>query len=339
MAKKRANGESTAYKLPNGRWRAKITLGWDIVELEDGTKKKKRIVKTKSGFKTKREALEWIKQYKSQDDPIVNITFKELYDLWSKPHFKKVSKSTADGYRAAYKHCESIYWRQFNQLKTADLQKVVDDCPYGRRTKADIKSLMNNLYKYAIENDYINKNYAEFIKLEKKPKSKKDAFTLDERNKLWQDYENGNDFTGYILVMIYTGMRYGELAKITKDNIYLNEQYMIGGIKTDAGINRTIPINDRILPIVKKFYNANKKKLLEMHEKVFYNTYYATLERLGIRRLNPHCCRHTFATMMALAEIQPAIITATAGHSDYQTTLQYTHIPLSEQLKAVNSLV
>jgi hypothetical protein len=175
MAKKRANGESTAYKLPNGRWRAKITLGWDIVELEDGTKKKKRIVKTKSGFKTKREALEWIKQYKSQDDPIVNITFKELYDLWSKPHFKKVSKSTADGYRAAYKHCESIYWRQFNQLKTADLQKVVDDCPYGRRTKADIKSLMNNLYKYAIENDYINKNYAEFIKLEKKPKSKKDA--------------------------------------------------------------------------------------------------------------------------------------------------------------------
>ena len=75
-----------------------------------------------------------------------------------------------------------------------------------------------------------------------------------------------------------------------------------------------------------------------MHEKVFYNSYYVALVRAGVRRLNPHCCRHTFATLRAQAGIQPAVITETAGHEGYSTTMGYTHIQLSEKLKAVNSL-
>lgn len=237
-----------------------------------------------------------------------------------------------------------IYHRQFAGLKTVDLQRVIDNAKsldgkgLSRRSKADIKSLFNNMYKYAIRNDIANKNYAEFIVLPKKEKPKKDAFTKAEIKKLWKDYESGNEFTGYILIMIFTGMRFGEISTIKKSNIHLAEKYMIGGIKTDAGINRQIPICNKILPIVQKIYSQNKKKLLEIHEKVFYNSFYATLKRIGIRRLNPHCCRHTFFTLMANADVQPAIITETGGHEDYQTTMGYTHIKLNEKLKAVNKL-
>jgi integrase len=149
---------------------------------------------------------------------------------------------------------------------------------------------------------------------------------------LWKDYNSGNDFTGYILIMIYTGMRYGELNKIKKENINLKEKYMIGGIKTEAGIDRQIPICNKIFPIVESLYNQANKKILEMHEKVFYNAYYATLERAGIRRLPPHCCRHTAATALANADIPPAVIIAILGHKNY------THIKIDEMLSAVNKV-
>ena len=91
------------------------------------------------------------------------------------------------------------------------------------------------MYKYALKNDIADKDYAEFVELPKKEKSKKEAFSPADIVKLWEDYERGNSFNGYILIMIFTGMRYGEISTIQKRNVHLPEQYIVGGIKTEAG--------------------------------------------------------------------------------------------------------
>jgi site-specific recombinase XerD len=330
---RRGNGEGSVFRLPNGKWRAEVTLDW--IE-KDG--KKKRITKTKSGFELKRDALAYIPILKGEA-PGVNkdITFRKMYELWSAPHFEKVTKHTSDGYKAAFKHCSAIHHRKFASLKTADLQAVIDACEYGRRTKADIKSLMNNLYNYAFENDYVEKNYASFIKLPPKGKNDHDAFSRAERDILWQDYKAGNKFTGEILFMIYTGLRFGEYKKIEREKMHINERYFIGGIKTAAGIDRIIPIANCILSIAEELYNrTDKKYILTVHEKVWYHLYHATLKRLGIRDLDAHCCRHTTATALAEEGVEPAVISAILGHEDYSTTLNYTHISLEKMLEAVD---
>lgn len=327
----RANGEGTVFKLPNGKWRAEVTLGWEMV---DG--KKKRIVKTKSGFKKKSDALAYIETLKHETSIDKTVKFYEIYDLWSESHYKRISKDTENGYKNAYKYCADLKFRTFASLKTADLQAVIDACPHGRRTKADMKSLMINLYKYAIENDYVDKNYASFVKLPPKEKPKKDAFTKEERDKLWADYNAGNKFTGQILFLIYAGLRFGEFKILKPEDFHIDERYFIGGIKTKAGIDRVIPIADCILPIAKELLENSDKKVLTIHEKAWYHMYRDTLKRLGIRPLNPHCCRHTTATALAEAGVQPAVITAILGHEDYSTTLGYTHISLEEKLAGVN---
>lgn len=328
--KARGNGQGSVYKMPSGKWRAAVTLYYD----ENG----KRVYKTKSGFVKKKDAIKYLETLRTQEESRPDIKFIELYREWSDQHYCRVSKDTEYGYVAAYKQCESLYPWRFCDIKAKELQAVVDGCKNSRRSKADIKSLLNNMYKYAMQNDYCQKNYAQYIRLPQKEKSKNDAFTASEIEAFWNDYERGNEFTGYILILIYTGMRYGELATLEKKNIFIKERYMIGGIKTQAGIDREIPIADKILPIVTKFYLQNSKALLEMPEKVFYNEYRATLMRLNMRELKPHCCRHTFSTLMANKGIQPAVIKETAGHEDYSTTMIYTHIKLDEKLKAVNSL-
>lgn len=334
----RGNGEGTVFKRGKS-WTAQVTL-WKLGA--DG--EKKRSYRTKGGFKLKKDAVAYLDALRNGQAQDSSMTFNTLYVEWSKEHYRKVSKDTENGYKAAYAKCETLYFKPFALLKTSDLQaaidgaKALDGSTLSRRSLADMKSLFNNLYSYALKNDYCQKNYAKFVELPKKPKSKKDAFTKDEIKALWKAYDDGNDFVGYILIMIYTGMRYGEISTIKKENIHLEEKYMVGGIKTDAGIDREIPINNRILPIVKKLFEHNSKKLLEMHEKVFYNLYYTVIEQLGIRKLNPHCCRHTFFTLMADAGVQPAVITETGGHEDYSTTMQYTHIKLDKKLEAVNRL-
>ena len=325
----RANGQGTVFKLPNGKWRVEKSVYQNGVMV-------KRI--TKSGFKFKREATEYLNKLNSGGIKAEsNVTFKEMYDLWSIPHYEKIQSDTSGGYKAAFKRCEPIWYRQFAGLKSADLQKIVDDCPLSRRTKSDIKLMLSMLYKYAMQNDYCDKDYSQFIKLPSKGKPKHDAFTKAERDILWADYNAGNKFTGEILFIIYCGLRFGEYAKTERANMHMDEHYFISGIKTPAGIDRKIPIADCIYSIAKELYNrTDKKYLLQATERSWYTLYHATLQRLKIRDLDAHCCRHTAATALAEAGVQPSIILAILGHENYSMTLNYTHISIEEMLSAVN---
>ena len=53
------------------------------------------------------------------------ITFSEIYQLWSAEHYPKIAKSTAANYTAAYKHCQPLYDKKFITLKISDLQDVI----------------------------------------------------------------------------------------------------------------------------------------------------------------------------------------------------------------------
>lgn len=324
----RGNGQGSAFKLPNGKWRAQVSF---VSGME------KKVSKTKSGFKTKKEALAYIP--KLLNAPLSHeITLAKVYDDWSRTHYEGLSHSKTQSYEIAWKRCKTIQHRNMSTLKLVDLQQVVDAEASTYYTRKDMKMLLSQVFRYAMQNDYVTKNYAEFIGLPAFEKPNKDAFSDDEIDKFWEDYSAGNKFTGYILVMIYTGMRYGEISTVLKENIHLSEQYMIGGIKSVAGKNRIIAIKDSILSIVTEIYGQCNKVLLEISEDDFYGLFKGTLARLGVRPLTPHCCRHTFATLMANANIAPAIIKEAAGHKNYSTTLDYTHIKLRELLNAVNKL-
>lgn len=327
--KQRGNGTGSVYKLPNGKYRAVVVLGYDT--------NKKRVQRTKSGFKTKREALEYLPKLREAPN-IEKIKFNKLYEMWKSTHFLTIGKSKQQSYNTAYKRCSSLYFKNVDEIKLDDMQKVVDNCPGAYYPKQDIKVLLNNVLRYGVMNEYCKVNYAEYIKLPPLEKSKKTAFTDEEIKNIWAVYNKGNTFSGYILIMIYTGMRYGEISTIRKEDIHIAERYMMGGIKTDAGKDRQILISEKIAPIVERFYNICDKKLLEMSEEDFYNRFKAALNEAKTRPLTPHCCRHTFATLMAKAEVQPSIIKEAAGHANYSTTLGYTHIPLKTKLEAVNKI-
>jgi integrase len=327
--KLRGNGTGSVYRLPNGKYQIELTLGYI-----DG----KRVRKTKSGFKTKKEALEYLPKLLNPYSDVKDIKFSEVFEQWKASHYLNIGKSKQSSYNTAYTRLKPLYLMRMTDIRFNDMQKLVDACPGAFYPKQDMKVLLNKVFQFAIINEYCKVNYAEHIKLPPLEKSNKDAFTEDEIKRLWDIYNSGDEFTGYILVMIYTGMRYGEISTILKENVHIEDRYMIGGIKTDAGKNRQILIAEKIVPIIEKLYAKSKKLLVEMSEEDFYSSFKDSIKLAGVRPLTPHCCRHTFATLMAKNNVHSSIIKEAAGHANYSTTLGYTHIPLETKLEAVNKL-
>ena len=268
-----------------------------------------------------------------------------MYEAWSKMHFEQLTKSGAQGYKTAYRYLDSLYTRKFREIKTVDFQRCIDECAekYSRSQCEKVKQLCSQLCKFAMQNDIVDKNYAEFIKLPKKQKTEKKIFTKDELNLLW----NNSDDTRVqlILIMCYTGFRIGEVCNILISNVNLTEKYVIAGEKTKAGIDRYVPIQSDILPFVRNLYfKAKGTKLIDMDVKTFRNNiFYSALADLGIidqpikndktgkyeyknPRLTPHCTRHTFATLCVEAGIAPENLKKIIGHSKYETTADiYVH--------------
>lgn len=330
--KQRGNGQGSVYKLPNGKWRAEIVLGYQLGE----DNKKHKVTKTKSDFLRKKDALEYIPTLRNEKKTL-KISLEYLYNEFIKTKkYDKLSASQKITLKTAWNRCANIKFKNISDLTLQDMQNNIDVQVKTYYPARDIKTILSHIYTFAIKHNYVDRNPTEYIELPENSAAKKDSFKDDEIQALWKDYET-NSFTGYIIIMIYAGLRYGELS-IPKENIFIQDKYMIGGIKTDAGIDRTIPIADKILPIVTDIYNSNQNNLIEMGQERFYKQYWEAIERTGVRKLNPHCCRHTYFTKLAEAEIPTSIITTAGGHKNYQTTMGYTHIQLAKLLDAVNKI-
>ena len=53
---------------------------------------------------------------------------------------------------------------------------------------------------------FVSTNLAKFVTLPDLNAKQQEAFTAEEIGKLWSHYGSGNWWTGYILLMCYTGM-------------------------------------------------------------------------------------------------------------------------------------
>ena len=343
--RKRGNGEGTVFKMPDGRWMAEVTLGYDEV---DGKMKRKKA--TKTGFATKKEALAYIPQLQQTvKETDKSIKFKDLYKKWLDGHTAKVSKHTIDCYKSAYKYYTAIYYVEVAKLKTEHLQKCIDECPHGKRTKENMKAVGTCVFRLAMQLDIVDRNYAEYVYIPKEEQTERLAFSTEQLQTMWDNVGNVPDLK-YALILCYTGMRLGEMLKSMTEDYYPDKGYFITGSKTEAGKRRTITISPKILPFFSDFgkgeYLFFTEKKPPAEKKFREDTFYPALQKVGIdvvlddgsHLYTPHCCRHTFATLMKNVDAPATDKQKLIGHSKFEMTAHYTHTDV-ESLKKITDLL
>lgn len=217
------------------------------------------------------------------------------------------------------------------------MQLLVDTVSDKYYPKKNIKALFAALGEYAVIAGYSEKTFAQYIKLPPEPIPQKTPFTEREIELLWADYNAGNDFTGSILIMLYTGMRCGEMMGMKPENIHLDEGYMMGGIKTAAGRAGEIIIIDKIKPLVKKMLVDGC--LPKTSDTAYRKKFDHALQRAGCNPHTPHECRHTTATILAKAGVQPAIIQSIMRHTKYSQSAEYTHVDRNTKINALSGML
>lgn len=348
------NGFGSVYKLSGKRrnpWVAAKTFGW---KFDEKTGKAKQIQKPIGYFPTRQEAMTALVNFNENpyDINAEQMTFNDVYEKWSDAYFPTLgSKSSIRTITAAYKYCEPLYHMRMRDIRVSHLEQTIRDADVGDTTKARMKSIFNLMYKYAMKHEIVDKDYAQLCDGIKrsKPQIVRIPFSDDEIALLW----NHTDFpfVDMLLIGIYSGWRPQELAILKIEDIDLDGMTYTGGLKTDAGKNRIVPIHPIVFDLVKKNYD----KAVSMGSDYLFNdengqqgtflTYdkYRGRWKKIMKRLNlehkPHDTRHTFITKAKNANMNEYILKLMVGHAINDITEEtYTHRTIEELHKEIRKI-
>lgn len=276
------------------------------------------------------------------------LTFEEVYKKWweEQQRIKPKSASAINNYKMAFGYMSSLHSRKFATIRTGELQEVLLSRSHmSKSTISFMMVVLHGMYKYALRWDIVDRDYSQGLEavysrdksIEHKP------FTDEEIEALWASCDATD--ASLALILIYTGMRCSELLNLRTKNIHLDERYMIGGIKTEAGKDRVIPIADKIYPLIANHIDNSTEYLLPneygrawSYARFNQLVWKPLMERMDMEH-RTHDCRHTFATLSARAGISDYHRKLIMGHTVKDLTNGvYTHVSPAELVADVNLL-
>lgn len=287
----------------------------------------------------------------SQVEIVKTPTFDEVYQKWYEWKAKHGGKggrpltdNTLKSYRTIHGNIDDILDIPISDITVLQLQDISTSyCNYSKPYVSNLKKVLYGTFEYAItklELDIDNKcKKVDFMYGDGNARPHKE-FTKDELILLWDNLWKVHGVE-WVLILCYTGFRPSEAVIIPNRDIHLDEKYVIGGIKTDNGRNRTVPICDKIYPLIKRTCG---NWLFELNgDKFTYQTLKDTFDRvciqLGIQRHTPHDGRVTFASMMDRVGANEACLHQIIGHAGKNVTEQhYIKKNLKDLLLEVNKI-
>lgn len=225
-------------------------------------------LKPESYFPTYNDAYAALVEYnKNPYDLEPSITVKELYDKWLPEHDKTVKSIRP--IESAWSYCTAVYDMRVKDIRARHIKGCMDEGISKVRgiektpsasMKNQIKSLFNLMLDYALEYELVDRNYSrtfnltdETIKEIVTVKQEHIPFTDEEMELLWQHVDD-KMMVDVLLVQCYSGWRPQEIGLLEIKDVDLDNWTFSGGMKTDSGTGRVVPIHSRIRHLVERKY-------------------------------------------------------------------------------------
>lgn len=349
----RGNGQGTAYKRPGQQtWTVEVVVGWKLPD--DPEKPKRPVRRTKGGFRTKKEALDYVASLQYSNGKRVRMTLEQLYIAWKEQYAPRVGDSTMQNYYYAYQHFGKLHGIRMDLISAADLQQCMDDCKSGKRTHENMRCVANLLWKYAVDKDIVDRNVAANLFTGRGVSVQREALTENEEAVI-KSAIGKERYAEYIYCLCWLGYRPGEMLQLRKDQLFcatIDKQdiwYFVNGKKTDAGRDRVVIVPDEILPIVldRLFipgtdlvfpqYCFSRESIPKLKQFKPMSDAYLRVEvfkpmmaRLGIAEGKvPYSGRHSYADKLKKASGSDKDKASLIGHSNYlftQDKYQSSHL-------------
>lgn len=322
------------------------------------TGKEKRI--SKKGFKTKREAQNYIVKAKNEflNGSIYlrseNITFEHVYKLWDEQHKTQVKESS---YHTIKTILEKRILPVFKELKVISIklpycQNYINEVSktYKKGYVTLIKGTIVQILDYAVKMEIIPTNYMKLTKIPKKiEEKKKNYYTKKELLQFLKVVKENYSSETYIAfrILAFTGIRLGELRALTwkdinfkKKTLTISKNMMNIGSKSKVSTTKTksseriIFLDDETIKELKSYRELDKfvsinNGMFAKNSRHYFNGMLTRIYRdfPKLKQITPHGFRHTHATLLFESDLSAKEIQNRLGHKDITTTLNtYTHI-------------
>lgn len=206
-----------------------------------------------------------------------------------------------------------------------------------------------------------DKNVVEYLNIGKPQKSTKHyRFTDEEIKTMWR-WSEGNKYIQVILMLIYSGVRPGELFNTKKASVNLEEKYFFIEKGKNNNARRKVPIHDRVFPFFKSWHEKDntdylvtqlngKKVNFDTNHGQYTESYWKPLlldmgilqyknDEGEIKEHSPDDTRHTFTTMWKEKRLDEAMRRKIQGHSGKGIgEIVYTHFEFEKLREELNKL-
>lgn len=315
----------------------------------------------------------------NQSDGFQDPTFEELAFLWLENYKTTVKPSTFENVRSKVEKMTEEHFKELKlkKITVAYCQKVVIKLSKSYVLYNHYLSVINRIFKYAVLMDILNSNpFDKVIKPKSRQTQRKGNFLTKEELKEFLKLAQTatlSYFFPLVHLMAYTGLRQGEALalkwsdidfenkKITvnKTAVWIKGKQTLQTPKTKNS-KRVISIDPTTLSILKswkkdqiKIYFKNGKHFegdenfiftnqrsdwVQIHNFIPYFKRFVTSHAL--KPITPHGLRHTHASLLFSAGVEPKNISDRLGHSTVQITLDlYTHITEEQRTDTVEKLL
>lgn len=315
----------------------------------------------------------------NQSDGFRDPTFEELASLWLENYKTTVKPSTFENVRVKVEKMTEEHFKELKlkKITVAYCQKIVIELSKSYVLYNHYLSVINRIFKYAVLMDILDSNpFDKVIKPKSRQVQRKGNFLTKEELKEFLKLAQTatlSYFFPLVHLMSYTGLRQGEaLALKWSDIDFENKKITVN--KTAVRIEgkqrlqtpktknskRVISIDPTTLSILKswkkdqmKIYFKNGKHFEGDNNFIFTNqrgewvhihNFIRYFKRFiadhKLKPITPHGLRHTHASLLFSAGVEPKNISDRLGHSTVQITLDlYTHITEEQRTDTVDKLL
>jgi integrase len=354
VGKKRAHGEGSINKRSDGRWEAKVSLGYDT----EGKRKRKTVYgRTQAEVRDKLDALR--RQVSDGTYADTKLTLKDYLNKWLDHKASNVRPRTLSDYRYMIDKyiIPPMGGKQLSKVKPLDVQAFVDATAdsAGARTANLCRTVLFSALRQAVRWELIARNPVEAVTTVKMTPRKQIIWTAEEAVQFLDTARPHRLYALFHLVMS-TGLRHGEALKLRWSDIQGNV-LTVRDAKTTKG-NRRVTLSDDILSVLmthrqhQEAEKAHVRDLWRDSDLVFTSEVGTPLDqsnvnhtrrrietKAGVRHATMHDLRHLNVSLRRRQGQDAKLIADQVGHTDPAfTTRLYTHLFEDDREAAAVSL-
>jgi len=320
----------------------------------DGTRRKKK----KEGFKTKREAQEFEREFLKKQGGGTDMSFASLVELYIADCSTRLRPTTVESKQWIF---DSKLLPFFGPVAVRDItptmirswqnELLAAPADYAATYLKTINNQLSAVLNYAVRFYGLPSNpMHQCGGIGKRTASEMQFWTRDEFHRFVEAIKNKPASQLAFELLFWTGMRSGELMALTLEDVDF-EHSCISINKTVAQVNgRTIvsppktPKSKRVVT-VPRFLLALIQDYIdrlvdyEPSDRIFYFTKHFLSYEMdrgcaasGVKRIRVHDLRHSHASLLIEMGYSPQLVAERLGHENIQTTLQtYSHLYPNKQ--------